>query len=41
MPKLDKAYRRDEKRRKAQYGHKVDGKSVFVIKQEIDKRAKR
>jgi hypothetical protein len=31
MPKLDKAKRRDKKRRKAQHGHKTDGKSVFLI----------
>jgi hypothetical protein len=31
MPKLDKAKRRDKKRRKAQHGHRTDGKSVFLI----------
>lgn len=31
MSSLDKAKRRDKKRKKARYGHKVDSKSVFLI----------
>jgi hypothetical protein len=39
MPKLEKAYRRDEKRRKAQHGHTEDGRSVKTIQRIIRERA--
>ena len=31
MSSIEKAKRRDKKRRKERYGHKVDSKSVFLI----------
>jgi len=37
---MNKWERREKKKRKRQYGMKVSGKSVFVIKDQIAKRAK-
>jgi len=37
--KMSKAGKRDKKRRDARYGHKVSGKSVFLIAGIIQKRA--
>jgi hypothetical protein len=41
MPSLEKAKRRDKKRKKARYGHKTDGKSVFLIQEIQIKKAKK
>jgi len=37
MPKLDKAKKRDKKRQKAQHGHQVSNRSIFVIQEQIAK----
>lgn len=39
--KIDKARRRDKKRKKRRYGMRVSGKSIFVIQNAIIKRGKR
>jgi len=39
--KIDKAERRDKKRKKRKYGMRVNGKSVFIIQNAIIKRGKR
>ena len=41
MSGLEKAKRRDKKRKKAQYGHRTDGKSVFLIQRIQIKKAKK
>ena len=38
MPGIRKANKRDKARHKARYGHRVTNRSIFTIKQEIDKR---
>jgi len=37
--KISKAYNRDRKYRKARYGMQISGKSVFVIREVINKKA--
>ena len=39
--KLEKAKRRDKKRRKKRYGHKVGSRSVFKIIEILRKRGKK
>lgn len=41
MRKLTKGERREKKRRRKRYGMKVNGKSVFVIQEVIQKKAKK
>ena len=41
MSSLEKAKRRDKKRNKAQYRHKTDGKSVFLIQRIQIEKAKK
>jgi hypothetical protein len=41
MPKLEKSYKRDNKRRREQYGHKEDGRSVKYIQRIIQERAEK
>ena len=41
MPKIDKAERRDAKRKKRKDGMRVSGKSIFVIKEAQEKRDKK
>jgi len=41
MSSLEKAKRRDKKRNKAQYGHKIDGKSIFLIQRIQIEKAKK
>lgn len=37
--KLDKAYRRDKKRNQRKHGMRTSGKSVFIIQEQLIKRA--
>lgn len=39
--KLDKANKRDKKSKKARMGHKVSGKSVFLIQEQLIKRGQK
>jgi len=39
MPSLEKALRRDRKRKKKKDGMKITGRSVFTIQRELEKRA--
>ena len=41
MPKIRTANKRDKARHKARYGHDEDGRSVFTLEKEIEKKAEK
>lgn len=41
MPKIDKAMRRDKKINRRQYGHQVDGRSVFLLQEIAQRKAEK
>lgn len=37
MPRIDKAYRRDKKRRQRNQGMQIDNRSIFIVAEQIVK----